>query len=161
MNYFKQNNWLIILLVVLNLVTITFLLWPKRPPLGPPGAGMPKGKMYELFKEHLDLTVEQAEAFRMEIDKHKKESRPLLEELRGMKKGMIQSLDGVEPDTAKARQIISDVGKLHLQIDSLLMEHYLALHAICTPEQQVELQKVFRRSFMPRHGKQPWNRRRK
>ena len=78
-----------------------------------------------------------------------------------MKKGMIQSLDGVEPDTVKARQIISDVGILHQRIDALLMEHYLALHAICTPEQQVELQQVFRRSFMPRHGKQPWNRKKR
>ena len=148
----RNNNGLLLLLVALNLGMLALLLWPKPPlPQGPEGG--PNPRMHHLFREKLNLSSEQATAFEAAMQKHRAVSIPELQKVRAMKQDLIRSMAGEHPDTDKTTQLIQKIAQQHAAIDSLLVIHYQELKAICTPEQQVELETIFMKSFDRRNGR--------
>lgn len=141
----RNNNALVVLLVLLNLVVLTLLLWPK-PPIAD-GPATPNPRMHQLFKDKLNLDPEQAAAFETALRRHREQSRPLLENLQTLKQELITSMSGLQPDTLLTEQLVQQIAAQHAMINAVLVAHYRELRAICTPEQQVELEVIFKRSF--------------
>ncbi|RQH16940.1 hypothetical protein D5R40_33635 [Okeania hirsuta] len=60
---------------------------------------------------------------------------------------MFDALLATSPDTVAALQLAAEYGDLMQNIDEMLIQHYLDIREICTPEQQEELRKVFRKAI--------------
>lgn len=146
MNYFRNNNWLIGILILSNIITLFLLFRPA--PTVERGHRAPHA-----FKKHLNLDDSQAKAFHQAIEQHRTISRPIFRQMRENKRIMIDLLEVPEPDTIAAQALASVIGQQQEELDRLLIRHYLRLQAICTPEQQKELHRSFLRTFQRRSSR--------
>lgn len=137
------NRWLIALLVVLNIATLTALFFSRgrRSEHRPDTIG--------LFRRELDLTEAQAEQFRQFRKTHFEQTKPLFQALRAAQQKMIEHLGDTPADTAAIQNFTAQRSLIIGQIDSLLARHYLDLRAVCTPQQQEKLESIFLRATWP------------
>jgi len=130
----KSTKWLIGALVLMNLVLLSVLFSFKS------GASHKKGIF---FKKELNLSDEQAVKVKNLHDTYIKNARAHYKEIRSMKKEMIEVIAAETPDTIKAQNIATEIGRKEVAKEQMLINHYLSLQAECTPEQRQKLKRVF------------------
>lgn len=116
---------------------------------GPPEKGLapPPRRAEGFLVKALDLDAEQRAELKDLRDEHFDETRGIHKEIRATKRSMFDALLAAEPDTIAAKQFAAEYGDQLEKIDELLIQHYLEIRAICSPEQQEELRKVFRQAI--------------
>ncbi|MEM1319543.1 MAG: periplasmic heavy metal sensor [Bacteroidota bacterium] len=148
MSYFDNNkwtSWIIALLVLLNIGTLsTIWLRPGSPPSNQP---------VQLLQEALQLNEQQSNQFKTLRDQHFGATRELQNQLMEKKREMIRLLTESPTNGVHAHALTAEIGQLHQQLDSLLIDHFTALQAICQPEQQRELGELFLKSMEKRPSK--------
>ncbi len=141
----------IIVIAVLALMNIATLatLWLR--PMGPPPPGRPHAESF--IERELNLTAEQATQFKELREQHFAQTHSLEPQVRESRRRIIEQLAKNPPDTAAAQAI----GKTNLNtintLDSLLIQHFLEIRNILTPEQQEKLGHLFLESM--RHHEPP------
>ena len=144
MGYFdKNNNWLLILLVVLNLALLASI-WLKPQP------SHHSTDIISQFKMELDLTAEQTQQFKNLRKENFEKTKPLHNLIRRNKQSIIEALGQQPPDTLKANQLVRQITRQQQTIEELLVEHYLALKQVCTPQQQQRLNTLFLKAMKPK-----------
>jgi len=145
MGYFdKKNNWLVILLVVLNLALLASIWFKPKPPRH----HLPDIALH--LQKQLDLTAEQTQQFKELRKENFEQTRPLLDLMRSNKQAMIEALGQAPPDTLKAKQLAKQIAQQQQGIEEALIQHYLALKEVCTPQQQQGLNELFLEAMKPK-----------
>lgn len=134
-----KRNWLIGFLIAFNIVLLAVLFFGHRPQRHRPD-------MEASFKHELQLSDEQATQFRDLRKSYFEQSRPLHEALGEGRKKMIESLGAAPVDMIAFQRISNENGQIQAQLDSLLARHFLALKAVCRPDQQEKFKDVFLRA---------------
>ncbi len=160
MDVFKQKRNLVItivLLVILNIITIS-LLWIGRPqpnenrPVDGPMGNNPH--IQKLLKEKLGFSTEQAEQFiTLRVD-HKEKTSELSEEIMLLKKEMFEEAMYGEK-TNISDSLLSLSLEKQGQLEKLAFEHFLKLKQICTDEQQDKLFKLMHSLLGPAQHEGP------
>jgi Spy/CpxP family protein refolding chaperone len=149
----NKNTWLIILLVLLNVLSLGALWFTKAE--GPrPGKRDHKERMDKFLKSELGLNDEQLTTFQGLRKEHFEDRKNNYKALREKKRELIKAATALEEDSVLIQSLIDDIVVLERNSEMLFIEHLSRLKAVCTPEQQQNLSKVFLRG-MRSHGPPP------
>ena len=135
--------WTILLLVILNISTIS-MLWLSQNK--GPGAPPPRGKArhdqrtLEFLQRELDLTDEQIHKYDSLRYVHAEQTRILINDLQRLKKEMIDGIFYDEPDTITAMEIADLICDKQIEVERITFEHFLDLKQLCGTEQVHKLQ---------------------
>ncbi|MBR9922227.1 MAG: periplasmic heavy metal sensor [Bacteroidetes bacterium] len=142
---FGKYTWLIGLLILLNAITL-FVFWPDRK--------QDRGRFdpQKVLEQELGLDPEKANRFKILRQHFFEKSSPLTKELRETRQQMLSAMGN--PDGNQAATALSQKScEIQQRLDSMLLDHYLQLSALCDAEQQEKLKKMFQHVFSARHGK--------
>lgn len=135
MNKTKFLIILVLLLLVLNAVTLFFLLGKKDSPKNRPGGGRPYSE-YLTKKLNLDtLQVAQLKELR---DKHKQELGELWKEDRQLQEAKFVLLKEGSTDSLKLDSLLTLIVANKKKFELAFHNHFLQIRALCRPD-QVEL----------------------
>lgn len=130
-------------LVLLNLILLSVFFF-LRPQYGERKRPNPN----DFLKRELNLMEDQVVKFmelrKVHFQKVKKESKAI----RTLKNEMLGVISRELPDTLKAYMIADQIGIKEANREKLLVQHYIALQAECTPEQRQKLERVFKEAMM-------------
>ncbi|MDN5215316.1 hypothetical protein QQ020_24770 [Fulvivirgaceae bacterium BMA12] len=162
MSYFTKSRiyiFLIILLAVLNLGLIVFF-W--KGPMSKAGRHGGPFKLEYFLERRLDLTQEQMEEYRQLRQTHFRKVDMELREMRRLK-GALFDLVGGEANDEKKENILEQIGKTQVTIDSLTFSHFESLRRLCNDEQQRKFDDVIKEVMhrLGRKGPPPGGRRRR
>ncbi len=132
----RASQWIILTLVLVNIATLATVWLHPRPP-------RPPQDLARLWQRELRLSDEQAGQVRALIDEHRAGATPLFDRMAATKHRMLLALDDTPPDTALARQLADTSAVIQRELDLRLQQHFLALRAVCTPEQFEKLNRIF------------------
>lgn len=142
------KNIALVALLLMN-VGLVIMLWLQPMPhqRGPGDSGPPPRKAEGFLVKALQLDAEQRGMLKELREEHFETTREIHKDVRATKRAMFDALLATSPDTVAALQLAAEYGDLMQNIDEMLIQHYLDIREICTPEQQEELRKVFRKAI--------------
>ncbi len=143
MDYFTKNKmlfWCVIVLVILNIATISSIWLKKAPssksPAGP--GGKPDGQ--KIMAEQLGLSTEQAEQFEQIRNEHFMRTRPLQRQMHEIRLEILDEMFAAEPDEVIIADLLKELNDSQSQFEECLFTHFQELKDACTPEQTEELE---------------------
>jgi Spy/CpxP family protein refolding chaperone len=163
MNPMITNNrqiilvWSIVILAVLNistLATIAYHVYQEKQ--AEPVLGNTNTKQLETdteqfsgryFRDQLGFTADQMERFRAFNPAFRQEARAITLQLAENRKQMLDEMAREHSDTTKLNQLSGAIGTLHGRLKVLTYKYYLDMKHICTSEQQIRLEQLFRYMF--------------
>ncbi|MGA9364495.1 MAG: hypothetical protein WBW16_09020 [Bacteroidota bacterium] len=135
MDYIKRNKLLLSIigvLVILNLATVSFILFAPKP-LGPPPGGEPP----ERFMEHeLGFSPEQRNRYAELREEFFRKGRLQAEAQAKAREALFDLMRNQNVSEGEIRQRASVIGNVETERSIDLYQHFRAVRAICTPEQQ-------------------------
>lgn len=149
MDVFKQNKiliWLVIILVVINLGTITGI-WilnfsgKHHKEISKPRDHKSDKKMrepgrFEMFGHELKFDNEQNEKYNVISTGHHKEMQMFADSINTKKKQILTEIAKPEPDTAKVEILFTEIGKYQSSIEKEIFNHFLKIKMLCNDEQK-------------------------
>jgi Spy/CpxP family protein refolding chaperone len=140
----KFRNWLIVILLVSNLLTVS-IIWMQTTRTGGPEPKERKPRASEsvqLMRKALDLTEEQALRFEAIRDVQVEQSRAYNDRLSMLKRQLAEALFDEKPDTLLAKQRAAEIGELQSKVETIRFEYFSKLLTLCTPEQREKLKPI-------------------
>ena len=157
MDWMTQNKpikWLIGILLVVNVLTIT-IIWilvardKQPPPFGftgkPPGGG-------ELLQKELNLTEVQKKQFEDARKENFAQSDVLFKELNEVKTKYFGELQNEKTDTELVNSLLRRISAIQIDLEKLHFEHFRYLLSICTKEQKEKFKPILKEILV---GKPP------
>lgn len=135
MNKTKFLIILVLLLLVLNAVTLFFLLGKKDSPKNRPGGGRPYS---EYLTKKLNLDTAQVAQLKELRDKHKQELGELWKEDRQLQEAKFVLLKEGSTDSLKLDSLLTLIIANKKKFELAFHNHFLQIRALCRPD-QVEL----------------------
>lgn len=135
MNKTKFLTILVLLLLVLNAVTLFFLLGKKDTPKNRPGGGRPYS---EYLTKKLNLDTVQVAQLKVLRDKHKQELGELWKEDRQLQEAKFVLLKEGSTDSLKLDSLLTLIVANKKKFELAFHNHFLQIRALCRPD-QVEL----------------------
>jgi len=146
-------------LLVLNLVTIGFLIRQSGPP---PGPGAPGEGPARLIIDRLRLDAGQQQQYRRLIDAHRRQTRVLADESAQLYRRYYGLLAADQPDTSQASSLSQQIAANQRAVAQLNYAHFRDIKALCRPDQRAdfaqlvdELGQLFARPQRPGPGGPP------
>jgi protein CpxP len=142
MDYIKKNKLLLSIigvLVVLNLVGLSVLLLG---PIRPPGFGPRNDPVENLIDRELGFSQEQKTQYELLREEFFSHGRAEGEEEANAKEKLFDLLKNPAATQDQLQQIASGIGNLETHRSIALYEHFRAVRALCTPEQQRKFDEV-------------------
>lgn len=143
MNYFLKNRlvfWGIILLVVMNLSALATVWWQQHMRPGPPPGGRDEPqRIRRILQNELGLTEPQLQQFEKIQRQHRKNSRAVHENMRGLRHDLFAQLSVESPDEEKVEQLTNQIGRAQSELEKLTFKHFTELKNLCNDEQQKRL----------------------
>ena len=154
--------WTILLLVILNISTIS-MLWlnqNRRPGAPPPRAEARQDqRTLEFLQRELDLTDEQILQYDQLRQAHGEQTRVLINDIRRLKQEMMNEIFYDEPDTTETMEIADLIGEKQTEIEQITFNHFLDLKELCGTEKVGKLRglvdEFFRRNQPQRGRRRP------
>jgi protein CpxP len=152
MDLFTKNRWAfisIVILIILNIFTLT-LLWIyhfRQPNRLQPPFDRRAARVERFLEKELKLSPEQAEEFNKLRRQHFEASIAVMNEVRQLKEKMMNEVFSQTPDSATVKNLANQIGGKEAEREWLLYEHFRELRNVCTPEQRVKLEDIFRKIF--------------
>ena len=152
MNYFTKKRliiWTVIILVVLNISTLATFLYERKlncapPPVQSASENQRFREINWFMREDLGLNPSQTnKIYRLRRENYL-DSKKILVSLDEKRKEMLTELQKENPDQQKLDQIAVEIGNLHRDLKKVTIQYFLNIKKICSPEQQVKLNKLFR-----------------
>ena len=146
----KLTNLLIIVLVVINILSLTFIWYREmhRPKLPPPQPG--REDVGRFIKDQLNLNNEQKTQFDKYMKKHADVTREMNNKIGELKKEILIEAFNPNSDTNKVNDLTQKIGKIQGDYEKFLYEHFQKLASVCNPEQKEKLKNIFLSSFGPK-----------
>ena len=153
MSLFKNisKNWVIGLLVAMNIALLSFILFMRpSPPIDgktSTKSGLSKAaRVSKHLQKELNLSDEETANLRSFQEVYFKEKNAKYDHIKVLKKEMFAALNLETPDTSKAKDIANQIGNEHQAIEEMMGNHYLELKTKYTsPEQIKKLDRIFER----------------
>lgn len=143
-NQSKFTKWFIIILIAVNIITITMMwIFLTRERKVPPFEGInnPRGSIGIMQKE-LNLSNDQISDFeKLRIENFDK-SKELMAKIDDLKQKLSVELVEENKDTVKINFITNEIGLLFSDMEKLRFNHFEKLIALCTPEQKEKLEPI-------------------
>ncbi len=162
MDVFKQKKylqWTVVLLVILNLLTLT-VLWlgrPKHP--GPGRSSLPPGeevhRIKQLLKDQLGFNDTQVEKYLQLRQVHREQLERLDAEIRELKRKMFDQVLKEQTPQTISDSLLSQVLAKQAALEKLTFQHFLALKDLCGPGQKEKLRLLMREAFRPNTPSRP------
>lgn len=137
--------WVVIILVFLNLFTLSMLWYTnalQRDSIPEP----PPPRIEEFMADQLGFDEAQKKQFKVFRKQHKNELKNEFKKIRTLKKEYMIALTAIQPDTTLLADLAVQIGAQHTAFEELLAKHYFELRSICTNEKQRKmLSKVFQK----------------
>lgn len=152
MDLIKQNKfigWVIAILVVLNLLSLTMIWIQKdRTVVTSPreSAGLPPGSV-QLMQREIGLSDEQASRFQQMRSDHMEKAKKINDELDDLKLSMVDEIFKPQSDQKRVDTVAAKIGMLQSQVEKMRFEHFKALVQICNPEQKAKLYPILLEVF--------------
>jgi Spy/CpxP family protein refolding chaperone len=143
-NQNKFKNWLIIVLLAINLITVS-VIWIQIVNKNQTQQVIQNNRPSEsvnLLKKELDLNEDQTKQLqKMRADQFD-QSKKYNDRLNDLKKQLAEELFKDSPDTTLANSKAKEIGDLQSKVESIRFNHFKELLAICTPEQKEKLKPI-------------------
>ncbi|MDD4645919.1 MAG: periplasmic heavy metal sensor, partial [Bacteroidales bacterium] len=151
---------LIIFLVITNVATI-ITVWtqvnrsPEKSRVEPSGTvvesteAVPDNQRTRFFTGELNLDSTQQNAFRNIHWTYMQNARAISLEMSQMRDTLLQSMNQLQPDSAKLNALSEQIGTKHAELKKLTVQYYLGLKAVCNPDQQEKLYGIIRKLINP------------
>ena len=139
MNYFKEKKFAtiaIIILVVLNITTIT-LLWMGRPSAHhhPPA---PREKvMFDFITHELNFNPVQREAFEKQDETFRHDTRNIHLKIDSIQQQLFNSIYNEKSDKLYLDSLSNVIGSLEADINKMTYDHLVQIKSLCNDEQQI------------------------
>jgi periplasmic protein CpxP/Spy len=143
-NQNKFKNWLIIVLLAINLITVS-VIWMQIVNKKQTQQVIQNNRPSEsvnLLKKELDLNDDQTKQLeKMRTDQFD-QSKKYNDRLNDLKKQLAEELFKESPDTTLANSKAKEIGDLQSKVEAMRFNHFKELLAICTPEQKEKLKPI-------------------
>ncbi len=156
MDIFKQNRNLmivVIILVILNITTLTFLWLGK--PKNPSPREFVRNKIEEpkriktLLKNELGFDEQQSEEYLKLRKDHRRKIDKLNFAIRKIKKQMFDEAFKEGSNVAISDSLLNLAQTKQAEIESLTFQHFVKLKNLCRPNQKNKLQLLIHEFFQP------------
>lgn len=162
----RMTQWIIVLLVILNLFTMA-TLWVQRgkdQPLPlPPGDERRQGHgVLEFLEMELDLSEDQTQRLEALRSRHHEERFQTEKLMLDKRREYMRLVTENNPDTAKVNRLARQLGEIQAKMEGLTFQHFTEIKALCTPEQKDQFNRLMREVLdrQPPPGHRPEGRRR-
>ncbi|MDX2245682.1 MAG: periplasmic heavy metal sensor [Bacteroidia bacterium] len=143
MKKMENSRWaagVIVLLIVLNMVTLSYLFFqsPARP-----FEGERMGKndpVYIFFRDEIGFDEAQMATFEQMRAENRLEMRQHHQTMRKLKNSFFGLLATAESATADS--LAGEIGQLHTRIDMTVFKHFSGLREICNEEQKIRFDQL-------------------
>ena len=152
MDWVHQNqfrNWLIVVLLVINVLTVS-ILWMQTARTNepqPPQQDARGSESVNLLKKALDLNEGQTKHFDSRRASQLEQTKALNDRLAALKRQLSDELYRDHPDTILAQQQAKEIGELQANLEMMRFEYFRELLAVCTPEQKNKLRPIVTELF--------------
>lgn len=143
MDFFSQHKFTtltIILLVVLNLFTLSVILIREfRAPAPPDFPGQDPGRadrVMHFLRNELDLSRDQVKHFIQLRRNHFEAVQQIETEMKDIKKKMMDELFTAQPDEKKLEALAQTIGQLESRRELITFRHFMELKGVCKEEQR-------------------------
>ncbi len=149
MNFLKENKFAAItitLLVILNITLLYVFAFPKM-------MNDYRDKDFNpssFMANRIGFSQSQLTQYSSLQEAHRAEMRTLQNQINSQRKELFDLLKVEGDHNAKVDSIASTIGKLSMNTEKATYEHFLSIRAICTPEQLVKLDNVFKEAMRKR-----------
>ncbi len=164
MNYFEKNRiyiFIIIILLIFNISAITAIIFHIRAERHPAmERRTEEGRRGFHLTDSLGFNQEQKVAFDTLRAQFGRNTRTIMKKIEEQKHEMMFELTSDHPDTARLASIAREMGTLHVQQKLLTIDHFTRIRQLCTPDQLLKFNALFRKILLfeqngqPRGGKQ-------
>jgi Spy/CpxP family protein refolding chaperone len=146
----KLTNALIIILVVINIISLSFIWYKEmnRPKLPPPQPG--GEEVGGFIKEQLNLNKEQKKKFDEYMKEHAVVTSRMNDKIGEIKREILLEAFSANPDSNKVNELVQQISKLHGEYEKYLYFHFQKLASVCNTEQKQRLKDIFLSSFEPK-----------
>jgi Spy/CpxP family protein refolding chaperone len=145
----KFRNWLILLLLVLNIITVS-IIWVQMSKDIEPGSqerGVRPAESVNLMKRVLDLDEAQAAVVDSAMAAARAQTKPANNRLSTLKRQIAEEVFKDNPDTSVVKSAAAEIGELQATIELLRFQRFRDIVATCTPEQREKLKPVVIEAF--------------
>jgi Spy/CpxP family protein refolding chaperone len=152
MDLIRQNKfigWVIAILVLLNLLSLS-TIWIQSSRNNPPPArvpGNPQAGSLPLLQRELGLTPDQTKRFEEMRKTYQESSKPINDELDGMKLSLTDEIFKSNPDQQRIDSMASKIGAQQSKLEVLRFNHFAQLAQICDSVQKEKLYPILREVF--------------
>lgn len=141
MNKTKLLTGLVIIMVVINLLLLSFL-WVSRPEDRITHRSRNKHQRVENYlSRQLELTNDQTKAFEEQRKEHFKATRAIFKDIQRDKKKMIEMLSS-GADSISIERVLTDINKKNKKLERLNFWHIKKLRDICSEDQKKKFDKI-------------------
>ena len=135
---------LIAILLISNLALVAFLVMNRNEKPKQHG-GSPKSFMSTALRNEVGFSDDQIKKFESLADQHKKEIRPLFEELNRSKTNFYKMLNQEKVSDSTLKIAVDEIGRKQESIDLAAFSHFQSIQQLATPEQQPKLDSLIQR----------------
>jgi len=148
--------WAIVTLAVLNVSTLTTILYHKYQSEKTETVSTSDPKQLETdsekfsgryFRDQLKLNSEQMDKFKEMNPVFRPKARRITIELAEKRKQMLVEMSAANSDTTKLNALSDSIGQLHGDLKKITYRYYMEIKGICDPEQQRILEQLFGEMF--------------
>jgi Spy/CpxP family protein refolding chaperone len=150
MKKLAQNRVLVLLVIILLLANIAFLVFRfgfKKDQSN--GSGRP---VKDFVQKELGLTKQQAEKFQALRDEHKKDIRPVLDDMKKLKDSLYDLLSMPVVNDSAVQQLTKEIGEKQALFEKKVFHHFQDVRAICDSAQKIKMDTLVHRMV----NRQPW-----
>lgn len=157
MNYFKNRNvliWILVALLVINISAIGTILYHVYNRPDPGFRPEPDAEAPLFMKERMQLNDRQWDDFRQSHRKFRNASRELFSGMHENRKEMLEEIRRENPDKEKLYELADEYGRMHAKLKKRTVDHFLEMKKDITPEQERRMN-IFLRNLMQHEGLGP------
>jgi len=143
----KLTTLLIILLLILNFFTMGTIWFGhfNKPDKRSPAPGPDNSDNF--MARELGLSEEQKQHLKQLREKHFLITRNMNDDMRDIKRKINEELFRDKTDTLKVNELLKGFGKQQEAFEREIFNHFLAIKALCLPEQQEKLKALMHKIF--------------
>lgn len=154
---FKWLVWIVVILAIMNISTLGTIMYNRY--ISSNNSEVvsvtrmrmkndPENFSGRYFRDKLGLDKEQMEKFREINTEFRQKAHEVTQELFRIREEMLNQLSLPDTDTVKLSLLSDSIGMMHADLKKLSFRYYLDVKNICRPDQQEELQFIFRDAFI-------------
>lgn len=150
----RNLKYAVIVLLALNVATIGTIVYhlqqAKKQTVQPVENQTGKNAAYSgrYFRDRLQLSTEQMDAFRKVNSHFRQQARTINQELAQNRQLMLNEMQQQAPDTVKLEAYSGAIGNAHKLLKEETYRFYLGLKSFCDSNQQMELNRIFQEFFI-------------